>query len=135
MARLFIYEGREFPDPDESLAVEDVRKRMSEFFPELTNADTREEKRGDDVAYTFMKRIGTKGQRRATSVLAVLRRVPAKHLGVFDLAAELLGAAGELDVDAAAARRPELNLAIAEAEAYARTTGQAVEALRRLPPR
>ena len=135
MARLFIYEGREFPDPDETLAVEDVKKRMSEFFPELTNADTREEKRGDDVAYTFTKRIGTKGQRRTPSVLAVLRRVPAKHLGVFDLAAELLDAAGELDVDAAALRRPEVNLAIAEAEAYARSTAQAVEALRRLPPR
>ena len=135
MARLFTYDGREFPDPDETLSVDDVRKSMSEFFPELANADTREEKRGDDTVYVFTKRIGTKGGRRPPGVLSILRRVPAKHLGVFDLAAELLDPHGELDVDAAAARRPEVNLAIAEAEAYARFTAQAVEALRRLPPR
>jgi PRTRC genetic system protein C len=135
MARVFVYDAREFPDPDETLSVDDVRKSMSEFFPELANADTREEKRGDDTVYTFTKRIGTKGGRRPPRVPSILRRVPAKHLGVFDLAAQLLDASGELDVDAAAARRPEVNLAIAEAEAYARFTAQAVEALRRLPPR
>lgn len=135
MARLFIYDGREFPDPDEALSVDEVRKQMSEFFPELTNADVREEKRGEDTAYTFTRRIGTKGARRRPSVASILRRVPAKHLAVFDLAGELLDARGELDVDAAAARRPEINLAIAEAEAHARSTARAVEALRRLPPR
>ena len=133
MARVFIYDGREFPDPGETLTVDEVRKQMAEFFPELTNADTREERRGEDTAYTFSKRIGTKGARRP-SVLAALRRVPAKRLAVFDLAAELLDGLGEVDVDAAAARRPELNLAIAEAEAYARSTARAVEALRRLSP-
>ena len=135
MARVFHYDAREFPDPDEALSVDDVRKSMAEFFPELANADTREEKRGDDTVYTFTKRIGTKGGRRPPRILSILRRVPARHLRVFDLAAELLDARGELDVDAAAARRPELNLAIAEAEAYARSTVRAVEALRRLPPR
>jgi PRTRC genetic system protein C len=138
MARVFIVDGREFPDPDPTgkLPVEDVRKLMTEFLPELTNADTREEKRGDDTVYTFTKRIGTKGgARRAPSVVSIVRGVPAKHLAVFDLAAELVDARGELDVDAAGARRPEVNLAVAEAEAYARFTGQAVEALLRLPPR
>ena len=63
-----------------------------------------------------------------------LRRVPATELGVFALAAELLDEHGELDVDAAAARQPELHLALVQAEAYARGTRQAAEALRRLPP-
>lgn len=135
MARLFVYDAREFPDPDSTLSVEDVRKQMTDFFPELANADTREEKRGDDVVYTFSKRIGTKGGGRPASVLAIVSRVPAKRLGVFDLAVDLLDDQGELDVDTAAARQPEINLAIAEAEAYARFTGQAVEGLRRLPSR
>src|SRR5438552_2019802 len=43
MARLFVYDAREFPDPDSTLSVEDVRKQMTDFFPELANADTREE--------------------------------------------------------------------------------------------
>src|SRR5438067_8984213 len=127
MARVFAYDAREFPDPDATLSVDDVRKSMAEFFPELANADTREEKRGDDTVYTFTKRIGTKGARRPPRIPSILRRVPARYLRVFDLAAALLDTRGELDVDAAAARRPELNLAIAEAEAYARSTARAVE--------
>ena len=134
MARVFVYDGREFPDPDPKLPVEEVRKQLSEFFPELGNADTREEKRGEDTAYTFSKRIGTKG-RRPPEVLAILRRVPETRLRVLELAAELFDQAGELDLDAAATRRPEINLAIAEVEAYTRATRQAVEAIRRLPPR
>ncbi len=134
MARVFIYDGREFPDPDPKLPVEEVRKQLSEFFPELGNADTREEKRGEDTAYTFSKRIGTKG-RRPRDVVAILRRVPETRLRVLELAAALLDDNGELEPDAAAAGRPEINLAIAEVEAYTRATRQAVEAVRRLPPR
>lgn len=134
MARLFVVDGREFPDPDAKLSVDEVRKQLAEFLPELTNADVREEKRGDDTRYVFSKRIGTKG-RGTPDPLTILRGVPEKRLRVFELAAELLDARGELDIDAAARRQPEINLAIAEAEAYARATQQATEALRRLPPR
>lgn len=135
MARVFIYDGREFPDPDPSLSVEDVRKQLGDFFPELTNAETREERRGDDdVRYTFARRIGTKGADHA-DIVEILRQVPEKHLAVFGLAAELVDPDGELDAEAAATRRPEINLAIAEAESYARATRPAVEALRRIPSR
>ena len=149
MARIFICDGREFPDPDPKLSVEDVRKHLAEFLPELTNAEVREEQRGDDTVYVLTKRIGTKGARRVRAgapagrprrhrdrdVLAILRRVPEKRLRVFELAVALLDAHGELDVDAAAAREPEVNLAAAEAEAYARATHLALGALRRLPAR
>ena len=135
MARIFIYDGREFPDPDPKVSVEEVRKQLAEFYPELANAETREERRGEDSVYTFSRRIGTKGRRRLPDLVAILRRVPEKRLHIFELAADLVDRHGELDLDAAAARQPETNLAIAEAEAYARATRQAVEALRRLPPR
>jgi PRTRC genetic system protein C len=135
MARCFIFDGREFPDPDATLSVEEVRTQLAEFFPELANAETREEKRGDDTVYTFTKRIGTKGQHQLSDVVSILRTVPEKRLRIIDLAAELLDDRGELDLEAAAARQPEVNLAAAEAEGYARATRQAVEALHRLPPR
>jgi PRTRC genetic system protein C len=61
MARIFSYDGREFPDPDPKVPVEEVRRQLAEFFPELVNADTRESKRDPDTLYTFTKRIGTKG--------------------------------------------------------------------------
>ena len=59
--RVFVYEGREFPDPDPNLAVEDVKRMMADFFPELTNADVREHKRGEDTLYELVRRTGTKG--------------------------------------------------------------------------
>lgn len=68
-------------------------------------------------------------------MVAILRRVPEKRLMVFDLATRLANGRGELDFDAAVALQPEVNLAVAEAEVYARATRRAVEALLRLPPR
>jgi PRTRC genetic system protein C len=132
MTRIFVYDGREFPDPDPGVSVEDVRRQLSDFFPELTNAETREERRGDDeVRYTFTRRIGTKGADQV-DIVTILRRVPAKRLAVFDLVSQLVDADGELDAEAAAARQPDVNLAIAEAETYARATRSAVDALRRI---
>ena len=135
MTRIFVYDGREFPDPDPGLSVEDVRKQLSDFFPELTNAETREERRGDgEVRYTFTRRIGTKGADQA-KIVTILRRIPAKQLAVFDLAAQLVDADGEIDAEATSARQPDVNLAIAEAESYARATRSAVETLRRIQVR
>jgi len=61
MARVFVYDGREFPDPDPNMSVEEVRQSMTSFFPELANADTKQSKRGDDDIVEFEKRVGTKG--------------------------------------------------------------------------
>ncbi len=61
MARVFVYDGREFPDPDPSLSVDEVRTSMSNFFPELSNAETTESKRGEDTIIEFKKRVGVKG--------------------------------------------------------------------------
>lgn len=134
MARIFLYDQREFPDPDPKLSVEEVRHQLTDFFPELANAETREEKRDDDTVYTFSKRIGTKG-RPTPDVVRILRRIPEKRLRVFELAAELLDDRGEVDVEAAALRQHEVNLALAEVEGYVRATRQASEALLQLPPR
>src|SRR5438477_10019146 len=113
MARLFLYDGRTFPDPDPRLSVEVVRRQLSDFFPELTNADTREEPRGEDTLYTFARRIGTKGsrgrrRRRPPTVVEILNGVPACELRVFELASALLLPDGSLDVHASAQREPEL---------------------------
>jgi len=59
--RVFVYDGREFPDPDPNMSVEEVRQSMTSFFPELANADTKQSKRGDDDIVEFQKRVGTKG--------------------------------------------------------------------------
>jgi len=68
MARVFVYDEREFPDPDPSLSVDEVRSSMSNFFPELSNAETTESKRDSatepgtqDTIYEFKRRVGVKG--------------------------------------------------------------------------
>lgn len=61
MARVFVYDGREFPDPDPNLSVDEVRQSMGNFFPELSNAETKETKRGEDTIIEFKRRVGTKG--------------------------------------------------------------------------
>jgi PRTRC genetic system protein C len=61
MGRVFVYEGREFPDPDPSKDVEAVKQMMTDFFPELANADTKEVARGEDTLHEFVKKVGVKG--------------------------------------------------------------------------
>jgi PRTRC genetic system protein C len=59
--RVFSYDSREFPDPDPNMTVDEVRQSLTTFFPELSNAETKTVKRGDDEVTSFVKRVGTKG--------------------------------------------------------------------------
>ena len=61
MARVFVYDGREFPDPDPNLSVDEVKTMMADFFPELSNAEVRETTREEDSIHEFVRRVGTKG--------------------------------------------------------------------------
>jgi len=68
--RVFVYDDREFPDPDPKLKVDEVRQYYTTFFPELSNAESKESKRPNkenpaemDDVITFKKRVGTKGCR------------------------------------------------------------------------
>mgnify|MGYP001616677401 CR=1 FL=1 len=67
-------------------------------------------------------------------IMEVLASVPEKRLMLIDLANELC-VNGQLDYQQAAERGPEVNLAVAEANAYSRTTQDAIRALRDLPAR
>ena len=61
MARIFVYDGREFPDPDGGMTVEEVKATLSDFYGEIANASVKETKRGEDTVYEFQRRVGTKG--------------------------------------------------------------------------
>lgn len=62
MARIFIYDGREFPDPDPTLSVDQVKSTMTDFFPELANAEATERKEGENTIIELKRRVGTKGE-------------------------------------------------------------------------
>ncbi len=138
MARVFVHDSKEYPDPDPRLSVDEVRKQMADFIPELANADTKEELRGEDTVYTFSRRIGTKGRDAGYStreLVEAIRSVPPRRLLVMELAPRLFDERGDLRVEEAADRQPEINLAAAEVQAYARDTAAMAGVLRELPAR
>lgn len=61
MARIFIYDNKELPDSDPNMTPDEVRQSLTQFFPELSNAEIITSKRGEDQVFTFKKRVGTKG--------------------------------------------------------------------------
>lgn len=62
--RIFVVDGKEYPDPDPSQTVEQVQQSFADFFPELATAQVKTTQRGDDMVYEFQRRVGTKGRRR-----------------------------------------------------------------------
>ncbi len=66
----------------------------------------------------------------------LLADVPPADLKIIELAAELTLPDGGLDLDAAAARQPEVELACTQAQDYAATTKRLLEAMKwQLRPR
>lgn len=64
--RIFVYDGREFNDPDPNMSVEEVRQTLVPHFAELANASVTQTKRtnkdgSEDEVHTFTKRVGSKG--------------------------------------------------------------------------
>jgi len=63
--RIFVYDSREFPDPDPNMTVDEARQYYAVYYPELSNAEIKESKRTQDgveqIIVTMTKRVGTKG--------------------------------------------------------------------------
>ena len=61
MARVFVYDDREFPDPDPEMTFEQVKATLADFYGEIANASVKETTRGEDTIFEFQRRVGTKG--------------------------------------------------------------------------
>ena len=121
---------------------------MADFYGEIANASVKETTRGDDTIFEFQRRVGTKGafNRQPTArggiemdnrtLAGLLAATPPADLKITELAAELTLPDGSLNLDAAAARQPEVELACAQAQDYAAATKRLLEAMRcKLRPR
>ena len=146
MARIFVYDDREFPDPDPQMSVDQVKATLSDFYGEIANASVKETKRGDDTIYEFQRRVGTKGaftdargwggSPMDNRTFAGLLTTTPPALSILELTAELTRPDGSFDLDAAAARQGEVEMACVQAQDYAAATGRLLEALRwQLRPR
>ncbi len=65
-------------------------------------------------------------------IVSALKTVPAKQLRIIELTNELTGPDGQINTGALAARQPEINLAIAEAQAYGDATASAFDVIHQL---
>lgn len=61
MTRIFIADNREFPDPDPGLSISEVQRILSDFLPELHNAEVKEIDEDGRHYVQFIKKVGTKG--------------------------------------------------------------------------
>ena len=64
------------------------------------------------------------------TLAGLLAASPPADLSIIELTAELTRPDGSLDLDAAAARQPEVELACAQAQDYASATKRLLEAMR-----
>lgn len=65
-------------------------------------------------------------------VVRALGKVPETRLLILELARDLVNADGQIDYDRLAEKQREVNLAVAEAQAYSKGTKRAIESLARL---
>ena len=64
------------------------------------------------------------------TLAGLLAATPPVDLSIIELTAELTRPDGSLDLDAAAARQPEVEQSCAQAQDYASATGRLLEAMR-----
>lgn len=60
--RVFVYNGREFHDPNPTSTPDEVRRLMADFFPELANAEVRGNKRANETVFELTRRVGIKSK-------------------------------------------------------------------------
>jgi PRTRC genetic system protein C len=58
--RIFVYDGREFSDPDPKLTPDQIRQYYTAFFPELANAEVLAAVAAEAII-EFKRRVGVKG--------------------------------------------------------------------------
>ena len=61
MARKFVVDGTEYPDPGPEVTPDQFKQMMAGFLPEMATAEMTEEKQGEDIIFRFKKRVGVKG--------------------------------------------------------------------------
>jgi len=153
--RVFLIDGKEYPDPDSDLPITGTRSVQAmyrDYFPgQLDNVDVAQKTRDDGtVEVTFKRRIGTKGTRMPTrrrrqiggsgevvitlpSVVRVLAALPQDRPLAWDLVEQAIGPKGAVRLDYVPPAA-QLNLAEAQLSARARLIELAVGELRRLRP-
>ena len=65
MTRVFVYDDREFPDPDPQMSVDQVKATLADFYGEIANASVKETTRGGGHHLRVPAAGGHQGRTRA----------------------------------------------------------------------
>jgi PRTRC genetic system protein C len=63
--RRFVYDGKEIPNVPDDMTIEDVKKHLAVYFPELGNATHTEKAENGVLTITFHKQVTSKGGEHA----------------------------------------------------------------------
>lgn len=147
MSRLFKYGDQAWEDPGAEFSNEDVKRQLTAYFPELSNADVKESALPDGrTEVLFVKRSGTKGsddpvtpaKSRPLSpgwIAARLANVKPAALEAPALLGRLqdLDARGELDTATLLAAQPDLERVTAALSEHVEKSKEISRRCSRLP--
>lgn len=111
MQRLFRYESHTIPDPGAHLSVEEVRKALVLYFPDLVQATTTTQTEGETLVITFAKQTTRKGA--AGEIPPSEFTTLAERLLALSALTETLTLPAALTLSEVAARRTEIQEALA----------------------
>ena len=130
MARIFLYDNREFPDPDTSMTIDEVKATLADFLPEVANAAVKQSQRDGDTLVEFTKRTGTKGDMDNETLAAVIAQTPPVELQLLKLANSITNPDGTINMENLATLDAEFQEAIPQAMDYASSTHRLIGSLR-----
>lgn len=109
--RVFRYAHHTIPDPGAHLSIEDVRRALVIYFPDLVQATTTTATEGDTLVVTFAKQTTRKG---AESPPSVVHRLAQRLLALppYRGALEELDLPHPLTLSAIASRRTAIDVAL-----------------------
>ena len=130
MPRIFVYDGREFPDPDGGLTVEEVKTNLASFMPETRQRHRHPDSKGRKHHHPFQQ--ASRDQRLPVNnqlLAEILDTVPPAHLEILDLAASLSHPNGTITTHDLITHQRQFEDAAPQAAAYADATHRLIAAL------
>ena len=129
--RRFVYDGKEIPNIPDDMSVEDVKKHLSVYLPELGNATHTEKVENGVCAITFHKQVTSKGGEHALLMGIVAELPEIDHAAV--VLYQTIGQ-GPFTVALLAEHAAEIQAAAAFIQEQIHVPQEILNACARLPP-
>ncbi|MCC6607966.1 MAG: hypothetical protein IT327_32470 [Anaerolineae bacterium] len=129
--RRFFYDGKEIPNVPGEMAIEDVKKHLAVYFPELGNATYTEKAENGVLTITFHKQVTSKGSEHALlmEIAAALPEIDHTAVSLYRKIGQ-----GPFTVELLAEHAAEIQAAAAFIQAQIHVPQEILKACVTLPP-